>query len=245
MVVASLFNKLLEAWHSIRDPNAIIEHIYIPDIYKALGNPKWRFCDSFKALICICKPFYCWRRLWYFNRNVLTKKKAFSQWQQFYFLECFYLHYSSILARVCFIGIVYIEYNREWVAFVKHSFAFVSHFIAEEGYSILTETFSHKSFSVVSDNNFSFKMAYWGQVHCSQTISPNLINPSLFYICLYNYLIGVFLRHAGHIRLSFPLTLANLNFQLSWRLTSRAKRKNLFSISWTRQRSTKVALNHC
>ena len=30
----------LEAWHSIRDPNAINEHIYIPDIYKALGNPK-------------------------------------------------------------------------------------------------------------------------------------------------------------------------------------------------------------
>ena len=30
----------LEAWHSIRDPNAINDHIYIPDIYKALGNPK-------------------------------------------------------------------------------------------------------------------------------------------------------------------------------------------------------------
>ena len=30
----------LEAWHSISDPNAINEHIYIPDIYKALGNPK-------------------------------------------------------------------------------------------------------------------------------------------------------------------------------------------------------------
>ena len=30
----------LEAWHSIREPNAINEHIYIPDIYKALGNPK-------------------------------------------------------------------------------------------------------------------------------------------------------------------------------------------------------------
>ena len=30
----------LEAWHSIREPNAIIEHKYIPDIYKALGNPK-------------------------------------------------------------------------------------------------------------------------------------------------------------------------------------------------------------
>ena len=33
---------------------------------------------------------------------------------------------------------------------LKHS-SFVSHFIAEEGYSILTETFSHKSF-LVSDN---------------------------------------------------------------------------------------------
>ena len=30
----------LEACHSIRDPNAINEHIYIPDIYKALGNLK-------------------------------------------------------------------------------------------------------------------------------------------------------------------------------------------------------------
>ena len=38
-------------------------------------------------------------------------------------------------------------------ALLKHSFAFVSHFIAEEGYSILTETFSQKSF-LVSDNNF-------------------------------------------------------------------------------------------
>ena len=53
-------------WHSIRDPNAVNEHIYIPDIYKALANPRWRF---------------------------------------------------------------------------KHSFAFVSHFIAEEGSSVLTETF--------------------------------------------------------------------------------------------------------
>ena len=31
---------------------------------------------------------------------------------------------------------------------LKHSFAFVSHFIAEEGYSILTETFLQKSFLV-------------------------------------------------------------------------------------------------
>ena len=30
----------LEAWHSIREPNSINEHVYIPDIYKALGNPK-------------------------------------------------------------------------------------------------------------------------------------------------------------------------------------------------------------
>ena len=27
----------------IREPNSINEHVYIPDIYKALGNPKWRF----------------------------------------------------------------------------------------------------------------------------------------------------------------------------------------------------------
>ena len=30
----------LEAWHSIGESNAINEHIYIPDIYKALGNQK-------------------------------------------------------------------------------------------------------------------------------------------------------------------------------------------------------------
>ena len=30
----------LEAWYSIREPNSINEHVYIPDIYKALGNPK-------------------------------------------------------------------------------------------------------------------------------------------------------------------------------------------------------------
>ena len=38
-------------------------------------------------------------------------------------------------------------------ALLKHSFTFVSHFIAEEGYSILTETSLQKSF-LVSDNNF-------------------------------------------------------------------------------------------
>ena len=37
---------------------------------------------------------------------------------------------------------------------LKHSFAFVSHFIAEEGYSILTET-SKQSF-LVSDNKVFF-----------------------------------------------------------------------------------------
>jgi len=47
----------LESWHSIREPNAINEHIYIPDIYKALGNPKWRLRGSFKAIICIRKSF--------------------------------------------------------------------------------------------------------------------------------------------------------------------------------------------
>ena len=38
-------------------------------------------------------------------------------------------------------------------ALLKHAFAFVGHVIAEEGYSNLTETFSHKRF-LVSDNNF-------------------------------------------------------------------------------------------
>ena len=30
----------LEAWNSIREPNSINEHICIPDIYRALNNPK-------------------------------------------------------------------------------------------------------------------------------------------------------------------------------------------------------------
>ena len=30
----------LEVWNSICEANAINEHIYIPHIYKALGNPK-------------------------------------------------------------------------------------------------------------------------------------------------------------------------------------------------------------
>ena len=38
--------------------NSINEHIYIPEICKTLGNLNWRFCDSIKALIYICKPFY-------------------------------------------------------------------------------------------------------------------------------------------------------------------------------------------
>ena len=70
----------LEAWHSIREPNAINEHIYIPDIYKALGNPKWRFCDSFKALICIRSHFIAEE-----GYSILTEtstSKFFSQWQQ-------------------------------------------------------------------------------------------------------------------------------------------------------------------
>ena len=37
----------LKVIQNIREPNSINEHIYIPDIYKALGNPKWRFCSSF------------------------------------------------------------------------------------------------------------------------------------------------------------------------------------------------------
>ena len=73
----------LEVWHSIRDPNAINEHIYIPDIYKALAIPS----DVSKALF-------------------------------------------------------------------KHSFAFVSHFIAEEGSSVLTETFSQESFLLSYNKNF-------------------------------------------------------------------------------------------
>ena len=33
----------LEASRSVRKLNSINEHIYIPDIYNALGNHKWRF----------------------------------------------------------------------------------------------------------------------------------------------------------------------------------------------------------
>ena len=41
-------------------------------------------------------------------------------------------------------------------ALLKHSFAFVSHFIAEEGSSVLTETFSQESFLLSYNKNFYF-----------------------------------------------------------------------------------------
>ena len=41
----------LEAWHSIHELNDINEHIYISDIYKYLGNPKWHFYGSFKVTV--------------------------------------------------------------------------------------------------------------------------------------------------------------------------------------------------
>ena len=45
----------LEAWHSIRDPNAISEHIYIPDIYKALGQVT--FLRLFRLYSILTKTF--------------------------------------------------------------------------------------------------------------------------------------------------------------------------------------------
>ena len=93
----------LEVWHSIREPNAINEHIYIPDIYKALGNPKWRFCDSFKALICIRSHFIAEE-----GYSILTEtstSKFFSQWQQknFLFLVIITLsqYYSTLVEKKC------------------------------------------------------------------------------------------------------------------------------------------------
>ena len=35
-----LKKMIVEAWHSIRELNALSKHIYIPDIYKVLGYPK-------------------------------------------------------------------------------------------------------------------------------------------------------------------------------------------------------------
>ena len=73
--------SFLEAWHSIREPNSINEHVYIPDIYKALGNPKWRFYGFFKHSFCIRKPFYAEE-----GHSILTETSFlhmfFSQWQQ-------------------------------------------------------------------------------------------------------------------------------------------------------------------
>ena len=52
----------------------------------------------------------------------------------------------------------------------KHSFAFVSHFIAEEGYVILTETFLQKRF-LVRDNNF---ISYYRLIYFLNKISEIL-----------------------------------------------------------------------
>ena len=58
--VAKEYRLFLQAWHSIREPNAITltKHIYIPDIYKARGKYQVRFSrGSYKALIYIRTPF--------------------------------------------------------------------------------------------------------------------------------------------------------------------------------------------
>jgi len=46
----------------IREPNAINEYIYIPDIYKALGNPKWRLLVILLTLIYSIEP--AWGQFW-------------------------------------------------------------------------------------------------------------------------------------------------------------------------------------
>ena len=66
---------------AIREPNVINEYIYIPGIYKALGNPKWCFWNSFKALIYIRKLFFAEER-YSILTETFSSKKFFSQWQQ-------------------------------------------------------------------------------------------------------------------------------------------------------------------
>ena len=36
-------------WYSLREPSAINEHVYIPGIYKTLGNPKCGFPRFFQS----------------------------------------------------------------------------------------------------------------------------------------------------------------------------------------------------
>ena len=78
----------LEAWHSICEPNAINEHIYIPDIYKAaLTNPG--SCQSaalLKHLFAFVSHFIAEEGSSIFNRNVLTKKLFTRSQQKFIFL---------------------------------------------------------------------------------------------------------------------------------------------------------------
>ena len=52
-------------------------------------------------------------------------------------------------------------------ALLKLSFAFVSHFIAEEGYSILNETSTQRCFFLVSDNTFLFLRSI---IYCSENL---------------------------------------------------------------------------
>ena len=45
--LCTIFMSDTDMYTDIREPNTINEYIYIPDIYKALDNPKWRFPQLF------------------------------------------------------------------------------------------------------------------------------------------------------------------------------------------------------
>ena len=65
-----------EAGHSIRESNAINEHIYIPDIYKAIAKkPQVTFPAALLKHSFTFVPHSCWRYYRVFNRNVITHKK--------------------------------------------------------------------------------------------------------------------------------------------------------------------------
>ena len=94
-------------------------------------------------------------------------------------------------------------------ALFKHSFAFVSHFISEEGYSILNEMFLHKRF-LVSDNNFTSYYHAWLQPVSLQVVLE------FFFLLLFQKM-GRSGDGKRSIKLRLPnSTLALLKSQHNW-----------------------------
>ena len=80
-------SRLLTTWHSVRKPNAINEHIYIPDIIKALENPKWQPCGSYKSTHLHPYKIHAEEGYSIFFNKTYTQKNVLSQGQQFLVLN--------------------------------------------------------------------------------------------------------------------------------------------------------------